>query len=392
MTKVSMWRQAGSKAWLGALAVAAALLHFNLLPVDATALRYDIRNAGKNRIDQGRMVQGYYQDLNQADAENHGGIANALAGAIVEGDDRPRGPARFSDSGATRKSAAGYLSYELIPGIEVQHLGVPIKVNRFGQRDRDYDLQKPPSTFRIAMVGASNSMGWGVRVEEAFPELVEERLNRELAGRGFERYELINFSVPGYSVVELLYVVEEIVSPFAPDLILVETCAEEIQWNTVDRVAMRFHRGFEVRYEFLQQIIDEAGVSRTDRRQRLLRRLMPAKQAINMGMYRYLGELSRTMKTPIALLLLRIEVAPRIHPLLDWSAEVAAEHGLIPLKVYQAFEDGDGQSMYLSEQGDHHPSAKAHALLADDIFEQLLQEPRTREMLLGGATKGNQGS
>jgi len=387
-----MWNQAGSKSWLVVLATAAALLHFNLLPSDAEALLHDIRNEGKNRVDQGRIVQGYYQDLNQAETETRGGIAEMVADAVVDGADGPRWAGRFSNSGATRKPENNYLAFELIPGVEVEHLGVPLKINRWGQRDRDYTQEKPARTLRIAIVGASNSMGWGVRIEEAFSELVEERLNREYGGKAFERYEVINFSVPGYAGPELLYVLEEIVPPFQPDLVVVETCAEEIQWNCVDRVATRFSRGFEVRYDFVQRIIDDAGLSRSDKISRLKRRLMPAKQALCAGVYRQLGEWSRAQHIPVALMVLRLEISPRIHPLLDWAAQTSAEHGLIPLKIYQAFAGGDRQSMYLANEKDHHPSAKAHALLADDLFEQLMNEPRTRALLLGSATNANQGS
>lgn len=386
------WERVRSTAWLVGLAAIAMLFRFDFLPADAAAILHDVRSEGKNRIDQGRMIQGYYQDLNQAETQGGGGWAEQLGDALVAGRVAPRGVERFSDSGATRKSETGYLSYELIPGIEVEHLGVTIKVNRWGQRDRDYELSKPPGTFRIALVGASNSMGWGVRVEEAFPELVEERLNRELAGQYYKRYELINFSVPGYSVVEQLYVVEEIVPRFSPDLILMETCAEEIQWNLADRTATRFHRGMELRFDFLEKIVADAGLSRSDKPSRMKRRLMPAAQAIVRNVYQYLGALGRNLQTPVALVILRLEVSPRIHPLLDWSAAAAEEYGIIPLRVYQAFAANDRPSMYLANEKDHHPSAKAHALLADDLFEQLMTEPRIRFLLLPAAAEGKPGT
>ena len=41
-------------------------------------------------------------------------------------------------------------------------------------------------------------MGWGVEDDETFEALVEKRLNEELAGQGYERYEILNLGVAGY--------------------------------------------------------------------------------------------------------------------------------------------------------------------------------------------------
>ena len=50
-------------------------------------------------------------------------------------------------------------------------------------RDQDYERSPPPNTFRIALLGPSNVMGWGVGDGETFEALVEERLNRERTER-----------------------------------------------------------------------------------------------------------------------------------------------------------------------------------------------------------------
>lgn len=386
MTKVPQWQQYSSRVWLAILAFAALMLHFQLLTVDAASLRFDLRNEGPNRIDQGRMVRGYYQNLNETVEESRGGIPERIADFLVAGEAAPQWAGRLSSTGASRTTKEGYLLSELIPGADVEHLGVPMTVNRWGQRDRDYEIDKPAGTFRIAFIGSSNSMGWGVRMEEGLVERLELRLNAELVGKGkFTQYEVINFSAPGYSAPEFLYVAEELAAKFDPDLVMIENCAEEVRFNITERVAARFLKGRDLRYPYVREVVESAGISQQDELFRLKRRLMPLKQALFTACYRHLGEWSRQSRIPVAVALLRLEVAPRIDPLLEWAESVASEEGLIPIRVFNAFTGGDPDTMYLAHEKDRHPSAKAHALLADDLYEQLLTEPQTRNLLLGGA-------
>ena len=49
------------------------------------------------------------------------------------------------------------------------------------------------------------------------------------------------------------------------------------------------------------------------------------------------------------------------------------------LPIFEAFEGGD-ESMYLSDR-DFHPSTKAHKLLADDIYQQLLNHDQVAPLL-----------
>ena len=70
-------------------------------------------------------------------------------------------------------------------------------------RDRDYGETPGPNTFRAALLGTSSLMGWGVNDGETFEAPIEERLNREMPGTPFARYELLNYGVPGYQPPQL---------------------------------------------------------------------------------------------------------------------------------------------------------------------------------------------
>ena len=67
-------------------------------------------------------------------------------------------------------------------------------------------VEKPPGTFRIAVLGSSMDMGWGVTYQETYSHLLEDWLNAHAARRGLarRRFEVLNFAVAAYSPLQRL--------------------------------------------------------------------------------------------------------------------------------------------------------------------------------------------
>ena len=75
----------------------------------------------------------------------------------------------LSDPGRIQRLAPGYTGW---------FAGVPVKINQLGFRDdREYRLEKSPSTFRILILGDSVTFGHGSVYEHSYPYLLEQRLN-----------------------------------------------------------------------------------------------------------------------------------------------------------------------------------------------------------------------
>lgn len=94
------------------------------------------------------------------------------------------------------------------------------RVNNFGLRGRDVELNKPVGTYRILMLGDSFTMGKGVQDNETFSVLLETSLNRTLAGCGGNRVEVLNAGVDGYAPILSFIQLTRELQPVMPDLVV----------------------------------------------------------------------------------------------------------------------------------------------------------------------------
>lgn len=109
----------------------------------------------------------------------------------------------------------------LIPSASASIQGVDVKVNQWGMLDREYSLEVPPKTIRVALVGGSIEMGWMISIEQRFDKMIEEKLNAEDPLHGNYQYEVMNFSTPGRFLVSQVYAIQQDVLKFNPDLLVI---------------------------------------------------------------------------------------------------------------------------------------------------------------------------
>jgi len=166
--------------------------------------------SGLNARDAALRHRGYYEQLDV------GGQNQQLLGALRVRDDQWED---LSKTGVLRERR-DLLLRDLSPSRSVVWNGNQFSTNRWGMRDRDYDLMKPPGTLRIAVLGPSHVMGNGVPDGATFEALVEERLNREQVGGRYRRVEILNFAVDGYTLAQQVAMLEDRVVAFSPDIVI----------------------------------------------------------------------------------------------------------------------------------------------------------------------------
>lgn len=93
----------------------------------------------------------------------------------------------------------------------------PQSLNDFGFRERNFDRQKPPGTFRIAVVGDSFAYGQGISRAERFSDLMQVELSR-----GENAVEVLNFGKPGSETVDHIEILNSQVLGTDPDFVLLQ--------------------------------------------------------------------------------------------------------------------------------------------------------------------------
>jgi hypothetical protein len=81
------------------------------------------------------------------------------------------------------------------PNAQARLMGVPVKINSDGLRDREYPIGRNASR-RIILLGDSLTFGWGVEKSKTFDEILEARLSETIPT------EIINFGTGNYNTVQ----------------------------------------------------------------------------------------------------------------------------------------------------------------------------------------------
>lgn len=106
------------------------------------------------------------------------------------------------------------LVYELAPHYFIKSLNA--RISSQGLNDRYFPKTKPPGIYRIAVAGDSTSFGLHVGPQKSFPKILERMLNEKLQGR----FEVLNFSVPGYNTFQELELIRTKIPDYNPDMVV----------------------------------------------------------------------------------------------------------------------------------------------------------------------------
>ncbi|MDD4899087.1 MAG: GDSL-type esterase/lipase family protein [Candidatus Omnitrophica bacterium] len=90
-------------------------------------------------------------------------------------------------------------------------------VSEQGFKDRDFSLQKPANTIRIACVGDSITEGVGVANADTYPKLLEKYLNSMGSQK---KFEVINAGVSDYSLPQEYFYIKHKIVNFHPDIVI----------------------------------------------------------------------------------------------------------------------------------------------------------------------------
>ena len=149
-----------------------------------------LRSGRLSRLDNAKLERGYYENLLQVDRFN-----SQLWEVYTNR------PANWLDiqGGGLKQYTRDFAQEELKPSFGAATNFGTMSTNRWGMRDQDYERKPPPGVFRMALLGPSNVMGWGVTDGATFEALLENRLNEGVAGMPHVEVRNTQFRRPGPS-------------------------------------------------------------------------------------------------------------------------------------------------------------------------------------------------
>lgn len=104
--------------------------------------------------------------------------------------------------------------------------GHKVVVNRFGFREREFDVPKPPGTWRVMVLGDSLTWGAGLSIEQRYSNILEHLLQLRFPEH---RIEVLNFGVSGGPTTLEKDIAQKYFDLVGPDLVVLGFCINDPQ-------------------------------------------------------------------------------------------------------------------------------------------------------------------
>jgi len=326
----------------------------------------EMHNGDLNREDFDALAAGYYEGLRQ-DVKP--------TGLPIEKDDiRLRGD---------------FLQYEFRPNVRRRYPAGMRITNNLGMPNPEYTYEKPPHTRRIALLGDSVSVGpYGADYEA----LLSDRLNHANSSPQFERFQILNFSVYGYTVLQMMDVAIEKAPQFHPDVYMVALTQLEANrkggWGAqITRLVLG---RADLKYDFLRRVTAEAGIQPTDHMRVIAHKLEPFFLPVTQWALQQIKDRAAAQGAQMVILLVPTPVNPEvINAEFDDIRPAVDSIGVPVIDLRGTFGSKNLTALQVDAGSDIHPNARAHEMLFENLYRQILQDPKLSMYILGTSTGGN---
>ena len=326
-----------------------------------------------SKWDVANLERGYYENLVRP---------SWFGDQFSQSQKRPRHWMDAIQATKAGRSTNDFLKIELRPSSETLFLGMPFHTNRWGMRDKDYEKTKPPDTYRIALAGPSHAMGLGVGDNETFEWVLEDMLNNTPTRS--QSYEILNFSISDFTILHLPLFLKKKIVAFEPDALFY--VAHIDKYWAIFHLAERFKNGIDIPYEFIQEIMAKAGITREMEVLTIRRKLNPYAREILSWAYRSTIEICRQYNIkPVWIYLPLVGDTGREEDAAE-QIELAREAGFTVISLADVYQNATFEEIWLGAW-DHHPNGKGHRLIAERLYSELLSRDATLSLGLNGGSR-----
>jgi len=283
------------------------------------------------------------------------------------------------------RQRSDFVLMDIVPSVSTILGGAPIRSNRLSMRDRDYAEDKAAKTYRIVLVGGSHDMGAGVKDDETYENMVEDRLNDKPPDQRYRRYEILNMSLGGSSILQRLVRLEQQGFQLAPDTAILSVAAHDKQFliehlRKVLTLGIKPAPGYR---EIFERIVGKARVHGKMPEAMIERRLQPyVTEVYEWAFQRFASECRRRGIRPVIIYrpapidFEGVESASRSE-----ISRLAEAAGLEVIDLSNAFDTVTNRDTLIVAKWEHHTTALGHQLLAEKLYAKLVP------LLFGSPTK-----
>jgi hypothetical protein len=269
-----------------------------------------------------------------------------------------------------------FLLRGIVPSVSTTLAGAAITSNHLGMRDREYEKTKPANTYRIVLLGASNDMGFGVKDDQTYENLAEDQLNQHQPDPRYSRYEILNLSVAGYSILQRVLHLEDAGFQFQPDAAILSVSAVDEQF-LASHLRKALIQGAEPPPEYreiVERVVDRAHVNGKMPAVMIERRLQPyATELCEWSFRRFAQQCAQHGVRPLVLYRpAPADFAGSEPAIRRETLRLARAAGLEVIDLSPAFDSVIDRNTLILGKWDDHTTPLGHRLLADKLYESLV--------------------
>jgi lysophospholipase L1-like esterase len=252
-------------------------------------------------------------------------------------------------------------------------MGVDVRINSDGLRDREYDVARGNSA-RIVVLGDSLTFGWGVEEAGTFVSLLEQEISRETP------VEMINFGTGNHNTEQQVNLFIEKGLKYSPDGVVVfyfindaEPTSKRSNWLGLSHL-----RSLTLIWSRTRMVLARFRSSNTfvDYYRALYEPDQPGWQATKKA-FRELRDVCKEKR-----IALRVVLLPDLHDLVDYPfleeyaqvGQFLSQEGIAYKDLLLDFRGTKNSRELWVAHDDAHPNAAAHKMIADHSRSFVEQE------------------
>ncbi len=352
----------------------------------------EFRTPRLSRKHDAMQFQGYYEKLNDVNDFNYR-LHEIYAGKSHGAEDHARvvqaATPRRSSEELIFKEKDSHTGTRLIPNLNTIAWGHPLRTNRWGMRDKDYGLLPPAGTIRMALLGNSCSLARGVAVEDGFEHLLESRLNLDSQYNRTHPIEILNFAVGKHGAIQRLSMLEHSVLSFKPQIVL-------FTYHLRDRVPdLRYlceTLFSECCYPEIREIARNVGVDESTPEK--MRSLLLDQRMDDFRSFCFQRVVEICRRNGIRVFFLLLPTGPSREDPAEIQSAIAeaklSEFDAV-IDVTDAYDGFQQDELQISAR-DNHPSPKAHKLIFEKLYKELVSNGILKSYLTDSNTEATAAS